>query len=126
MVDLVCGSVDLISRRISSIDFEMKDDFVRSWRRMIEEVEEPAIETSLKKKKNDAANFLLFSFNFWLLFLIYFNYLISLKKCSVFLFLIQKLATLRPLSGHFALTRSKSKGVYELQKGVKWLKSGFF
>jgi hypothetical protein len=65
-VDLVCGSVDLISRRISSIDLEMKDDSVRSWRRMdlmrssrvrwkrlsmIEEDEEPAIEASFKKKK---------------------------------------------------------------------------
>jgi len=46
-------------------------DLIRSWKRlsMIEEVEEPAIEASLKKKKkkkkkNAAATFLLFSFNF--------------------------------------------------------------
>jgi len=73
-VDLVCGSVDLISRRISSIDFEMKDDSMRSWRRMdlirswkrlsmIEEVEEPAMEASLKKKKkNVAATYFAFFF----------------------------------------------------------------
>lgn len=57
-VDLVWGSVDLISRRMSSIDLEMKDDSVRRWRRMdlmrssrvrwkrlsmMEEDEEPAI-----------------------------------------------------------------------------------
>jgi len=60
-VDLVCGSVDLISRRISSIDLEMKDDSVRSWRRMdlmrssrvrwkrLSMIEEPAIEAKKKK-----------------------------------------------------------------------------
>lgn len=42
---------------------------------MIEEVEEPAIEASLKKK-NAAATFFFFSFNFW----VFLNYLISLKN----------------------------------------------
>jgi len=36
-----------------------------------------------------------------------------------FLFLIQKLATWRPLSGDLALTQSKSEGASELQKGAK-------